>query len=84
MRDIRIAAVQFENKDNDKNFNLDRIEALTECAAGQGAEIVSFHEGCIPGYSWIQPLSKDELLDVAEPVPQGPSIQRAHGNRATV
>lgn len=76
MRDIRVAAVQFENRDNDKEFNFGRMHELTKQAADSDAEIVSFHEGCIPGYSWIQPLSKEELLAVAEPVPQGPSVLR--------
>ena len=76
MRQIRVAAAQFENRDNDKQYNLSRIEALTRRAVEQGAEIVSFHEACIPGYSWIQPLNKHQLLDVAEPVPDGPSVRR--------
>ncbi len=76
MRDIRVATVQFENRDNDKPFNLGRIEALTRQAVSEGAEIVSFHEGCIPGYTWIQPLTKDQLLEIAEFVPDGPSTQR--------
>lgn len=76
MREIRVAAAQFENRDNDKAYNLSRIEVLTRRAKEQDAEIVSFHEACIPAYSWIQPLNKDELLEVAEPVPDGPSVRR--------
>jgi len=76
MRDIRIAAAQFANRDNDKDYNLSRVRDLTARAAARDAEIVCFHEGCIPGYSWIQPLSKDQLLDVAEPVPDGESVGR--------
>jgi predicted amidohydrolase len=76
MREIRIAAAQFENRDNDKSFNLQRIDELAQQAAEGGAEIVSFHEGCIPGYSWIQPLEKEQLLEVAEPVPDGPSVEQ--------
>jgi predicted amidohydrolase len=84
MRDIRIAAAQFESWDNDKAHNLARIEELALRAAGQGAEIVSFHEACIPGYTWIQRLSKEELWEVAEPVPEGPSVERlTHIARAT-
>ena len=74
MRDIRVAAAQFENRDDNRDFNLSRMRELTRRAADQGAEIVSFHEGCMPGYSWIQPLSKSELLDIAEPVPDGPCV----------
>jgi predicted amidohydrolase len=75
VRDIRVAAAQFENRDRDPAYNLSRVRELTRRAADQGAEIVSFHEGCIPGYTWIQGLSKEQLLQVAEPVPDGPSIK---------
>ena len=76
MRDIRIATAQFENRDNDLEYNFSRIRELTRRAVEQGAEIVSFHEGCIPGYTWIQPLTLEQLRDVAEPVPDGPSTRR--------
>ena len=76
MRDIRVAAAQFEMRDNDKTYNLSRIDALTRQAVDQGAQIVSFHEICIPAYSWMQPLSLQEMLGVAEPVPDGPSVRR--------
>jgi predicted amidohydrolase len=74
MREIRVAAAQFEHRDNDKSFNLARVRDLTRRAVEQGAEIVSFHESCVPGYSWIQPLGEDELRRAAEPVPEGPTI----------
>lgn len=76
MREIRVAAAQFENRDNDKEYNLSRIEALARTAVERGAEIVSFHECCIPAYSWVQPLSKQQMLEVAELVPDGPSVRR--------
>lgn len=74
MRDIRIAAAQFETRDNDKAYNLSRVRELTRRAVEGGAELVSFHEMCIPAYSWMQPLSPGELAAVAEPVPDGPSV----------
>jgi len=76
MRDIRIAAAQFEARDADKAYNLGRIEALAQRAASEGAEIVSFHECCICGYTFLQELSRAELRALAEPVPDGPSTQR--------
>lgn len=76
MRDIRVATAQFEHRDNDKSFNLGRVRELTRKAVEQGAEIVSFHECCIPAYTWVQPLSYEQMLDVAEPVPDGPSTQK--------
>ena len=74
MRDIRIAAAQFEHRDGDKAYNLECIRRLTRRAVEQGAELVSFHECAIPAYSWFQPLSKQELLAIAEPVPDGESV----------
>ena len=76
MRDIRIAAVQFEHRNADKEFNLSRIDALTAEAEGRSAEIVSFHECSITGYTFLQTLSRDELTQLAEPVPGGPSTDR--------
>jgi predicted amidohydrolase len=76
MQDIRIASVQFEHRDGDKAYNLGRIHELTRQAVDDGAEVASFHECCISAYSFVQPLPKQELLDLAEPVPDGPSVQR--------
>ncbi len=75
MRDIRVATAQFEHRDNDRVYNLGRVRELTRRAVEQGAEIVSFHEGCLSGYSWIQPLGIDELRAAAEPVPDGPAVR---------
>ena len=74
MQDLRIAAAQFENRDNDKAYNLSRVRELARRAVDQGAQVVCFHEGCIPGYSWVQPLSKTDLAAIAEPVPDGASV----------
>jgi predicted amidohydrolase len=76
VRDIRIAAAQFEARDGDKQYNLGRIEALARRAVEQGAEIVSFHECCIPGYTFLEDLSREALEELAEPVPDGPSTRR--------
>jgi predicted amidohydrolase len=75
MRDIRVATAQFEHRNNDKAFNLGRIEALTRAAVQKGAEIVSFHECSICGYTFLQHLSQSQLAALAEPVPGGPSIR---------
>lgn len=75
MRDIRIAAAQFEHRNGDKEFNLSRIRELAKQAADEGAEIVSFHECCISAYSFVQQFSKEQLRELAEEVPDGPSIQ---------
>ena len=76
MRDVRIAAVQFESHDADKDYNFSRMAELAARAAAQGAEIVSFHECCITGYTFLQTLSHEQIAALAEPVPGGPSTQR--------
>lgn len=76
MRDIRLAAVQFEHRSADADFNLSRIQKLTKSAVDLGAEVVSFHECCISGYTFVQQFSREQMLDLAEPVPDGKSIQR--------
>src|SRR5262245_39760550 len=79
MRDIRVAAAQFEHRDGEKRFNLDRIAALTEQAVARGAELVAFHECCVTGYTFLQGLSRDELDALAERVPDGPSVRELIG-----
>ncbi|MFH1922833.1 MAG: nitrilase family protein [Planctomycetota bacterium] len=76
MRDVRIAAAQFEARDADKEYNFGRIEALARRAVDQGAEVVSFHECSIPGYTFLQELPREEIAALAEPVPDGPSTRR--------
>ena len=75
MRDIRVAAAQFEHRDNGKTYNLSRIHALTGRAVEQGAEIVSFHECSVCGYTFLQRLNREQLAEIAEPVPDGPSVR---------
>ena len=75
MRPIKIAAAQFEARDADKTYNLSRIESLTHTAFEKGAEVVSFHECCIPGYTFLMTLTRPQLLELAEPVPSGPSTR---------
>lgn len=76
MRDIRVAAAQFEHRDGKKGENLDRIRLLTSRAVEQGAEFVAFHECCITGYTVLQHLDRGALRAWAEPVPEGPSVDR--------
>ena len=73
MRDIRVAAVQFEHAPSDKDANLAKIERFCEEAAGRGVEIIIFPECCVTGYWHLRKLSRQELLDLAEPVPAGPT-----------
>jgi len=76
MREIRAGAAQFEARDGDKDYNLSAMERLAGQAAQQGAEIVCFHEVSIPGYTWLETLTREQLFDLAEPVPGGASVER--------
>src|SRR5438067_6398749 len=76
MRELRVAAAQFEARDGDKSYNLDVICALACKARESGPELVSFHECSIPGYTFLENLPRQELTALAEPVPDGPSVAR--------
>ena len=76
MRDIKIATAQFENRSGDKEYNLGVIDKLSKIAATDGADIVAFHECSVSGYSFARHLSEEEMLDLAELIPEGPSVKR--------
>ena len=76
MEPLRIAAVQFENASGDKRANLETIHAITAQAASAGANVVAFHECSVTGYTFARRLSREQLLDLAEPIPDGESMQR--------
>ena len=74
-KNIRVAAVQFEHTSGDKGANWDKIRGFVNRAGQQGVEILAFPECCITGYWFLRHLSRDELLELAEPVFDGPSSQ---------
>lgn len=76
MENIRIATAQFEHKSGDKEYNLSVIKKLSAKAASQGAQAIAFHECSVTGYSFARHLDKDQMLDVAEFIPGGPSVKR--------
>src|SRR4051812_4752566 len=76
MRNIRVAAVQFQHAPGDKAANLATIERLVASAAAQQVEIIAFPECCISGYWHLRKLTREELTELAEPLPDGPAAQR--------
>src|SRR5512146_2743127 len=76
MHRIKNATAQFEHKNGDKNFNLNKIESLCEKAARDGAVAVAFHECSITGYTFARRLSNEQMLELAEYIPGGDSITR--------
>ena len=75
MRNIRVASVQFEHAAGDKEANFKKIRHFVREAAAQHVEIVAFPECCITGYWFLRKLTRDELVALAEPVPDGPSTR---------
>ena len=75
-RGLRVASVQMEHTDGDKQANFAKIEKFTAQAAAQNAQLVVFPECCVTGYWFIRNLSTQQLAALAEPIPDGPSTQR--------
>ena len=73
MKNLKISTAQFENKSGDKQFNLSVMEALSKNASAEGSDVIAFHECSVTGYTFARNLSKNELLDVAELIPEGES-----------
>src|SRR5882672_11194225 len=75
-RRLRVASVQMEHTDGDKQANFAKIEQFAAQAAAQNAQLVVFPECCVTGYWFIRNLSTEQLAALAEPVPDGPSTRR--------
>src|SRR5579872_5561656 len=88
MKNLTIATAQFENASGDKRHNLNIIRRLSAEAAKEGADAIAFHECSITGYTFARRLTRDALLAIAEPIPDGPSIKElqsiARDNKITV
>ncbi|WP_099767246.1 nitrilase family protein [Chryseobacterium sp. 52] len=76
MDNLKISTAQFENKSGDKEYNLSVIEKLAAEAAAKGSQVIAFHECSVTGYTFARNLTKEQLLDVAELIPDGKSIHR--------
>ncbi|AZA54909.1 nitrilase family protein [Chryseobacterium sp. G0201] len=75
MINLKISTAQFENKSGDKEYNLSVIERLAGEAAAKGSHVIAFHECSITGYTFARKLNKEQLLDIAELIPDGKNIQ---------
>jgi predicted amidohydrolase len=79
MKPLKIATAQFEHKSGDKGYNLQIIDRLSQKAAAEGANVIAFHECSITGYSFALNFSRQQMLDLAEFIPDGPSVKRLTG-----
>ncbi|MFB3785511.1 MAG: nitrilase family protein [bacterium] len=75
MKTIRAAAVQFEAQAGDKAANLATVRRFTARAAENRVQMITFPECCLTGYWFLRRLSRDQLMALAEPAPDGPSSQ---------
>ncbi|MDX2046174.1 MAG: nitrilase family protein [Chitinophagaceae bacterium] len=76
MENIRISSAQFEHRSGDKAYNLSVIDRLAKKAAQQGSHAIAFHECSVTGYTFARHLSKEQMLELAELVPEGESIKK--------
>lgn len=88
MENMKIATAQFEHRSNDKEYNLSIIDKLSKQAAKQAAKMIAFHECSVTGYTFARHLSKNQMLELAEHIPDGPSthslIQIAKKNNIAI
>lgn len=73
MHDLRAAVVQFNHAPGDKTANLSTIANFVEQAARQHVDLIAFPEMCITGYWHVRHLSREQIEELAEPVPAGQS-----------
>jgi predicted amidohydrolase len=73
MDKIKISTAQFEHHCNDKAYNLSVMDELSGLAATEGSQVIAFHECSVTGYTFAQKLDKEQMLNLAEFIPEGPS-----------
>lgn len=76
MQKLKISTAQFEAKNADKAYNLSVIETLARQASEEGSDVIAFHECSVTGYTFARRLNKEQMLDLAEPVPDGNSTKK--------
>ena len=76
MQNTRVATVQMEHTDADKAANFAKLESFVAAAEKENVELISFPECCLTGYWFLRRLTRPQLQDLAEPVPEGPSSAR--------
>ena len=75
MRKLTLAVAQFEPRDGDKKYNISVMDQLAAKASERGAEVISFHEMSVTAYTFCKNLDKNQVRELAENVPDGPSCR---------
>lgn len=73
---MKVSTVQFENHSGDKKYNLKVISEMCAKASSAGSEVIAFHECSLTGYTFARNLSKEQMLGIAEYIPEGESIKK--------
>jgi predicted amidohydrolase len=73
---LRAASVQFESQAGDKAANFRVMEKFIARAARRKVGLIVFPECCLTGYWFLRRLTRAQLAELSEPVPDGPSTQR--------
>jgi predicted amidohydrolase len=76
MNPLKVATAQFEHKSGDKDYNLSVIRSMAGEATKQGAKAIAFHECSVTGYTFARQLSKAQMLELAEYIPEGETVRR--------
>ena len=76
MKNLKISTAQFEHKSGDKDYNLSVIEKLSQQASSEGSDVIAFHECSITGYTFARNLSKEQMLELAEFIPEGDTVTK--------
>jgi predicted amidohydrolase len=73
---VKAGVVQFNHKPGNKAYNLSVIEYFCSEASDQNIQLISFPEMCITGYWHIRNMDKSGIIELAEPIPSGASVER--------
>lgn len=76
MKNLKISTAQFEHQSGDKDYNLSVIEKLSQQASSEGSDVIAFHECSITGYTFARNLSKEQMLELAEFIPEGDTVTK--------
>lgn len=79
MNPITVAAIQFNHRPGDTDYNFDRVETLAGEAKQRGVQLAVFPEMCLTGYWHVRNLSDEQVRRLAEPVPSGPLCESLLG-----
>lgn len=73
---MRVDTVQFQHLAGNVDYNFQQVEKHTRLAANESSQLIVFPECCLTGYWHLRNLSREALLELAEPVGSGPLCGR--------